>query len=212
MHKITLKTTLSTGLHPKAQKAVAKTQLNRFLDEMPEGTIAYVAGGAPRDWHHGWGCRDLDIFFYVPEEHAEAASVVLNNTYAMMKKGYGYYGVDGNEEIMSVHEYDIEKYSKGHSMAHRICQLVRVNKNPLEVINDFPISLSRIWMNKEGEIYCDDYYRMSYNSRVIHEIHQRQGWNYVYLDKILGRFSQYSFMPMNWEGRRPEEDQLWESA
>jgi hypothetical protein len=208
MHEITLKTTLSTGLHPKAQKAVAKAQLNRFLDEMPEGTIAYVAGGAPRDWHHGWGCRDLDIFFQVPEEHSDDAALVLDNTYELMKKDDGYYGIDGNEDIISIHEYPIEQYSRSASMKCRKCQLIRVSRHPLQVIHNFPISLSRIWMDKEGSISCDSWYARSYNEQVIFEVNQSQGWNYIYINKILGRFRKYAFVPMHWSGGKEEADHI----
>ena len=36
--------------------------LKKFKSNLPDNAIAIIAGGAPRDWHHGWGCRDIDIF------------------------------------------------------------------------------------------------------------------------------------------------------
>ena len=190
-------------LLPKAQKAVAKNLLNRFLNEMPEGTIAYVAGGAPRDWHHGWGCRDLDIFYKTPDD-ANVDDIL--SKYTLMKKEYGNYGygVDGNQGIMSVHEYDTKDYSRSRSMSHKKVQLIRTKYDPLEVITDFPISLSRIWMDKEGIIKCDFMYKIGYNNSTIYEVH---GWNYVYLNKILGRFDKYVFMPKHWD-RKTEEEKL----
>ena len=194
---------LPNKLLARAQKAASKNQLNRFLNEMPEGTIAYVAGGAPRDWHHGWGCRDLDIFYKTPDD-ANVDDIL--SKYTLMKKEYGNYGygVDGNQGIMSIHEYDATDYSRSRSMSHKKIQLIRTKYDPLEVITDFPISLSRIWMDKEGIIKCDFMYKIGYNNSTIYEVH---GWNYVYLNKILGRFDKYVFMPKHWD-RKTEEEKL----
>jgi len=193
-------------LLPKAQKAVAKNLLNRFLNEMPEGTIAYVAGGAPRDWHHGWGCRDLDIFYKTPD-HADVDDIL--SKYTLIKEKYGSYGygIDNSQGLMSVHEYEAKDYSRSKSMSHKKVQLIRTAFDPLEVITNFPISLSRIWMDKEGIIKCDLMYKIGYNNSTIYEIHDEQGWNYVYLNKILGRFDKYVFMPKYWD-RKTEEEKL----
>jgi len=193
-------------LLPKAQKAVSKNLLNRFLNEMPEGTIAYVAGGAPRDWHHGWGCRDLDIFYKTPD-HADVDDIL--SKYTLIKEKYGSYGygIDNSQGLMSVHEYDVKDYSRSKSMSHRKVQLIRTAYDPLEVITNFPISLSRIWMDKEGIIKCDLMYKIGYNNSTIYEVHTEQGWNYVYLNKILGRFDKYVFVPKYWD-RKTEEEKL----
>ena len=211
MLNIKLKTTLSTGLFPKSQKAVAKKHLNMLLDKLPNGSQAYVAGGAPRDWHHGWGCRDIDIFFSVPKEFKPHVTAMLDDEYDKVSEDYseGGYGVNNNPLLHSVHEYDATRLSpKASSTKYTKVQLIQTNVDALEVIKDFPISLSRIWMNKDGEISCCHMYAQSYNKRIIHEINETHGWNYVYLDKILGRFSDYTFMPIRWGGRRDPEDQI----
>ena len=211
MLNIKLKTTLSTGIHPKAQKAVAKKHLNLLLDQLPKGSQAYVAGGAPRDWHHGWGCRDIDIFFSVPNELKGAVTTYLNREYDTVANDYseGGYGVNNNPLLHSVHEYDATRFSpKAKSTSHTKIQLIQTNIDPLEVIKNFPISLSRIWMDKEGDINCCEMYAQSYNSRIMHELNETHGWNYIYINKILGRFSQYTFMPMRWSGRRDPKEQI----
>jgi len=211
MLNIKLKTTLSTGLFPKSQKAVAKKHLNLLLNKLPAGSQAYVAGGAPRDWHHGWGCRDIDIFFSVPKEYQPHVTLMLDAKYDKVAEDYSQegYGVNNNPLLHSVHEYDANKYSPhAKSTSHTKVQLIQTNVDALQVIKDFPISLSRIWMDKDGNISCDPMYANSYNARIIHELNESHGWNYIYLDKILGRFSQYTFMPMRWNGRRPEEEQI----
>jgi len=211
MLNIKLKTTLSTGLFPKSQKAVAKKHLNLLLNKLPAGSQAYVAGGAPRDWHHGWGCRDIDIFFSVPKEYQPHVTLMLDAEYDKVAEDYSQegYGVNNNPLLHSVHEYDANKYSPhAKSTSPTKFQLIQPNVDALQVIKDFPISLSRIWMEKEGEIYCCHMYAQSYNSRIMHELNETHGWNYVYLDKILGRFSQYTFMPMRWAGRRDPEEQI----
>jgi len=195
---------LPNELFVRAQKSASKNHLNRFLNEMPDGTVAYIAGGAPRDWHHGWGCRDLDIFYKTPDD--VNVDDILSK-YTLMKQEYGNYGygVDGHQGIMSVHEYDAKDYSRSKSMAHRKVQLIRTKYDPLEVITDFPISLSRIWMDKEGLIKCDNIYKIGYNNSSIYEIHTKQGWNYFYLNKILGRFPNYVFVPKVWSRKKEEE-------
>jgi hypothetical protein len=210
MPKVQLKI-LSTGLHPKAQRAVAKKHLNLLLEKLPEGSTAYVAGGAPRDWHHGWGCRDIDIFFSVPLEHRDKVADMLTNEHGSFKRdesNYGY-GVEGHGIIHSIHEYEATKYSpRAKSTEYTKVQLIQTKQDALEVIKNFPISLSRIWMDKDGNIECDLFYARTYNSRIIHEMNESHGWNYVYLDKILGRFPMYAFAPMYYNGSRPAEEQL----
>jgi len=202
---------LSTGLHPIAQRAVAKKHLNLLLKKLPPDSKAYVAGGAPRDWHHGWGCRDIDIFYSVPEYSRDAITEMMNMDYDKLKQDYSNYGYgcEGHGIIHSVHEYEATKYSpKAKSTSHTKVQLIQTKKDALEVIQNFPISLSRIWMDKEGTIDCDFFYASSYNSRIIHELNESHGWNYVYLNKILGRFSTYAFAPLRYDGRRDEKEQL----
>lgn len=211
MPKVQLKS-LSTGLHPIAQKTVAKKHLNILLSKLPKGSTAYVAGGAPRDWHHGWGCRDIDIFYSLPsEDYRTHVTNELDKEYSKLSEDYsGYgYGVDGNGIIHSVHEYDATKYSpRAKSTQYTKVQLIQTRKDALEVIKEFPISLSRIWMCKEGTIECDVFYAQSYNTRIIHEMNETHGWNYTYLDKILGRFSMYAFSPLRYEGRRDVKEQI----
>jgi len=194
----------STGMFPLAQRVASKNILNKFLDEMPEGTIAYIAGGAPRDWHHGIGCRDIDIFFHVPDEFRDSTTVMLENMYQTLHHNYHGYDYEGGQGIMSVHEFDASEMSRSKTMQFRKVQLIRLDRDPMSVITDFPISLSRIWMGIDGLIYCDDAYKDSYNNRIIREMHNKQ-YNYVYLNKILGRFDKYAFVPNTY--RSLPEDQ-----
>jgi hypothetical protein len=201
----------STGFLPIAQRAVAKKHLNLLLDKLPEGSTAYVAGGAPRDWHHGWGCRDIDIFYSVPEKDRDSVVQSFNEQYTKLAEDtsdYGY-GVNNNELLHAIHEYDATLYSpRAKSTQYTKVQLIMTTKDPMEVITDFPISLSRIWMDPEGDINCDIFYAQSYNNHIINEMNESHGWNYVYLDKILGRFSTYAFSPIRWGGGRRIEDKL----
>jgi len=211
MLSIQLKTTLSTGMFPKAQKAVAKKHLNLLLNKLPQGSQAYVAGGAPRDWHHGWGCRDIDIFFSVPKEFKTHVTAMLDTECDKVSQDYsqGGYGVNNNPLLHSVHEYNASKLSpRAKSTEYTKVQLIQTNIDALEVIKDFPISLSRIWMDKDGDINCCHMYAQSYNNRIIHELNETHGWNYIYLDKILGRFPQYTFIPRNWQGQRDVSEQI----
>jgi len=135
----------------------------------------------------------------------------MNMTYDKLDQDYSNYGYgcEGHGIIHSVHEYEATKYSpRAKSTKYTKVQLIQTNDDALKVIKNFPISLSRIWMDKEGEIECDFFYASSYNSRIIHELNESHGWNYVYINKILGRFSKYAFAPMRYDGRRDEKDQL----
>ena len=198
IYPIKLKSDLSTGMLPIAQANAAKYQLKKFLKTMPEGTIAYIAGGAPRDWHHGWGCRDVDIFFQAPET-IETLSALGKHTPSCEAYGYGY--MDATEQnLLSIHEYKINQ----GSLRFRNVQLIRVQGHPLDVIKDFPINLSHIWMDSSGEIECDFWYQTGYNGRIISPIHNKQ-YYYPYLEKILPRFTDYAFTPKAWTTRNEEE-------
>jgi len=201
IYPIKLKSDLSTGMLPIAQANAAKYQLKRFLNKMPQGTIAYVAGGAPRDWHHGWGCRDVDIFYQVPNDvdSLNAAEIQLQN-YRPVGAAYGPYGYScGTQNLMSVHEYKIQQ----GSLRSLDVQLIRLEGHPLNVIKDFPINLSHIWMDTSGQIECDFWYQTGYNSRIISAVHDKQ-YYYPYLEKILPRFTDYAFTPKEWTGKRKE--------
>jgi hypothetical protein len=183
---------------PIAQHNSTKYQLRKFLKEMPKGTVAYVAGGAPRDWHHGWGCRDVDIFFQAPETVETLAAL---GKYEPMCESYGYgYMSPTDQGILSIHEYKINQ----GSLRFRNVQLIRVQGHPLDVIKDFPINLSHIWMDSSGRIECDFYYESGYHSRIIAAVHNKQ-YYYPYLEKILPRFDDYAFTPKGWEPRNEEQ-------
>jgi hypothetical protein len=200
-YEIKLATNKSTGLLPTAQHAAAKRQLNKFLQAMPVGTEAYIAGGAPRDWHHGWGCRDVDIFFHVPEqEDALTQATQQLSKYKLMGKAYGSdysYGC-GEQGINSIYEYPIHQ----GSLRYRTIQLIWLRKRPLDVIRNFPMNMSHIWMDRNGIITCDYHYRLGYNSSVLRPANDSQ-YIYPYLEKILPRYSHYAFIPTVWD--QPED-------
>jgi len=178
----------------KEQRKSALRLLRKLKSEMPADGTCYIAGGAPRDWHHGWGCRDIDIFYCVPSdpEWIPKSFKRLSDTCTYASPYYK------NGYIRSVTEYSCTS----GTLKYRKVQFIHTTENPLNVIKcEFPISLSRIWMGIDGKIVGSDEYELSYDARIIFELDNKT-YNYIYLDKILGRFSQYCFMPHNWEGRR----------
>jgi len=178
----------------KLQKRAALRLLRKLKAELPPEGICYVSGGAPRDWHHGWGCRDVDIFYHVPNKPnwlpKSFKKLDTTDVYANEYPTRGY--------IHSVTEYECNS----GALKYRPIQFIHTNQDPLGIIQcDFPISLSRIWMGVDGKIFASHEYEISYNHRIIHE-ESNHTWNYTYLDKILGRYRDYCFMPHGWEGRR----------
>jgi len=200
-YEIKLATNKSTGMYPIAQHNAAKYQLRKFLKAMPEGTEAYIAGGAPRDWHHGWGCRDVDIFFHVPENGDALTQTVQHlSQYTLLGEAYGSdysYGC-GEQGINSIYEYPIHQ----GSLRYRKVQLIWLRKRPLDVIRNFPMNMSHIWMDRNGIITCDYHYRLGYNSSVLRPANDSQ-YIYPYLEKILPRYSNYAFIPTIWD--HPED-------
>lgn len=190
--KIKIRTDLSTGMFPEAQRVAARRHLKQLLANLPKGSKAVIAGGAPRDWHHGWGCRDVDIFYQTNEMSNKYIQQKANVTRNSYYNGYGY----GENDIMTIHEYPI--YSG--CLKYRKVQLIRTIKDPMLTIRNFPINLSRIWMDNTGKIMCDHHYEWGYNHRMIHQVNHSQ-WVYPYLRKIMGRYHQYGFMPINWHTR-----------
>jgi hypothetical protein len=201
--RIKIKTNLSTGMLPNAQRIAAKRHLRELLANLPEGSTAYIAGGAPRDWHHGWGCRDVDIFYTTPESAGEAIpQYVLDKAKPVFQqygKGY-YYDLQG---IKSVHEYPVYQ----GSLRHRKIQLIRTTSNPETVIRMFPINMSQIWMNSSGKITGSVEYKWGYNNKTMLECNGTQ-WVYPYIRKLLPRYDEYMFMPKKWRGKRATEEQL----
>jgi len=184
-YNINIATNKSTGMFPLAQLTAAKRQLKILLSLLPEGSTAYIAGGAPRDWHHGWGCRDVDIFYHTSDD-TEAINKLSDNN---LSSNYGYNGY-GQGEIISVHE---RKINQG-SLRFRKIQYVRTIIDPMLVIKTFPLSLSQIWMDTSGQIKCSNSYRVGYNQRTIIQVNNSQ-YIYPYLEKILPRFTNYGFYP-----------------
>lgn len=203
MITVKLRSDLSTGMLPIAQQSAAKYQLNKFLKEMPQGTKAYIAGGAPRDWHHGIGCRDVDIFYQqppVPERSTEELIRYMRFFKKCNNLGQhvgNYYFLDTYEAsgqgIIGLHEYPVYQ----GALRHRKVQLIELNRDPLEVIKDFPINLSRIWMDRSGKIECHRDYAWGYNNGFLWALHDKQ-YYYPYIEKILGRYSRYGFIPHRW--------------
>ena len=196
------------------EKKKALKILREFKSNLPKGSEAIIAGGAPRDWHHGWGCRDIDIFYYIPEQkplthlshrtntqvpsHLDIPNLVTdedaNNHYSLLDSDNTGYGA-----ILGIHEYQIKR--KNAALNHRKVQLIELRIKPVDYIKLFPISISHIYMDTSGKIKSFEVYDISYESRIIYELHRKQ-WNYIYLDKILGRFSDYGFMPYMWQTRK----------
>jgi len=177
----------------KVQKKSALRLLRKLKSELPPDGICYISGGSLRDWHHGFGCRDIDIFYHVPSD-----PFYKPKSFGKLETLGDYTEYYKNGNILSVSEY---KCTHG-ALKYRPIQFICLNEDPLGVIQcDFPMNLSRIWMGVDGKIFATDEYETGYNSRIIVEL-DNSTWNYVYLNKILGRFSEYSFMPYGWKGRR----------
>lgn len=193
-------------MFPEAQRVAAKRQLNKFLKAMPKGTTAYIAGGAPRDWHHGWGCRDVDIFFSV-KENAEALTQTMQHLsqYKLLNEAYGCdysYGC-GEQGINAIWEYPVHQ----GSLRYRKIQLIWVRESPLTVINNFPINMSHIWMDLTGRITCNHHYQHGYDTSILRNVNDSQ-YYYPYLEKILPRMSKYAFVPNTWDGRDAVNDPI----
>jgi len=193
------------------QKKAVKL-LKKFKSNLPKDAIAIIAGGAPRDWHHGWGCRDIDIFYYIPDQkpltylcHKTNEQKPCHLDIPKLKQlgennQYFNYDCDdtGFGAILSIHEYQIRR--KNAALHLRNVQLIELKIPPLDYVKLFPISLSQIYMDDTGKIESLHAYDCSYEYKIIYELH-RKSWNYVYLDKILGRFCDYGFLPYKWSTR-----------
>ena len=175
----------------KAQKKSALRLLRKLNAELPSGGTCYIAGGATRDWQHGWGCRDVDIFYHVPDQPDWIPQSFRKIEFDTVQ---GYTGPYKTNYINNVAEYTCTT----GNLQYRPIQFINVDEDPLKVIKNFPISISRIWMGIDGKIECDWAYDMSIRSKAIHEMNRDQ-WNYHYLEKILGRFSDYAFIPHLWK-------------
>jgi len=183
-----------------AQMRASLYHLRRFNKLLPEGSSAYIAGGFLRDLHHGFGCRDVDIFYHIPDNklstHYDPTldKQVLSHLTELPKLNaideYGGYEYCSDQGIRDIYEYTVKK----GALRHREVQLIRLNTDPLYVITDFPINMSRIWMGIDGIVHTCESYDWGYQYSTMREMHSKQ-WNYVYLAKILPRFNHYAFYP-----------------
>lgn len=205
----------------------AKFQLNRLLKNLPKGSIAYVAGGAPRDWHHGFGHRDIDIFYWVNGKplnvfkpnldkhvdcHLDIKGISSSDAYYVTDEDTQYWSDTYNDtfiNIPGIGEYELgpicTRYIKQVNTYNvkgkaRPIQLIEVDRNPLDVIADFPINMSRIFMHKTGKVYAFNEYLHGYDFKLIAELHRKQ-YNYPYINKILGRYHDYAFVPLTHKER-----------
>lgn len=201
----------------------AKFQLNRLLSNLPKGSVAYVAGGAPRDWHHGFGHRDIDIFYHVKGEplsvykphlgksvecHLDIEGITSSDKYYVTDEDTQYWSNTYNDTYINIPglgDYELgpicTRYIKRVNTYNvrrkaRPVQLIEVDRNPLDVIADFPINMSKIFMHKTGRVYAFDDYLHGYDFKIIAELHRKQ-YNYSYINKILGRYHDYAFVPLN---------------
>ena len=189
-----------TNPYLASQMKAGLYHLRRFNKLLPEGSSAYIAGGFLRDMHHGFGCRDVDIFYHIPDSKVAChydptqGKQVLSHFTGLPKlkaiDEYGGYDYCGEQGIQDIYEYTVKK----GILKYREVQLIRLNTDPLYVINDFPINMSRIWMGIDGIVHSCESYDWGYEFSTMKEMHGKQ-WNYMYLGKILGRFPNYAFYP-----------------
>jgi hypothetical protein len=187
-----------------------KYQLRKFKKMLPEGSTAYIAGGSLRDLHHGWGCRDVDIFYNIPENKIAMHydPTVGEQVYShlshfsnlkILGRGENGYDYDEHQGIQDIYEHKIHK----GDLKYNPLQLIRVKSHPLSVIADFPINMSRIWMGTDGIIHTCESYDYGYENSIMREMHRKQ-YNYLYLAKILGRYSDYAFYPLTYFSNQKE--------
>jgi hypothetical protein len=184
-----------------AQMTAGLYHLRRFNKLLPEGSSAYISGGFLRDLHHGFGCRDVDIFYYIPEDKLETHYDPIQDKQVMshlselpklkvLGEGYGGYDYCEHQGIQDIYEYTVNR----GTLKYREIQLIRLKCDPVKIITDFPINMSRIWMGIDGIIHTDISYDWGYENSTMKEMHGKQ-WNYMYLAKILGRYNHYAFYP-----------------
>ena len=194
-----------TDPYLKAQMKAGLYHLRRFKQCLPEGSQAFISGGFLRDLHHGFGCRDVDIFYWIPEDKVTTyydppmEKFVLSHLASFRRikciaEGDGGYDYDEHQGIQDIYEYTVNK----GVLKYRGVQLIRLKCDPRYIIEDFPINMSRIYMGIDGVIHTTKEYDEGFKTKTIFECHGKQ-WNYLYLAKILGRYSDYAFVPYNWK-------------
>jgi len=189
-------TITTTNTYVDNQIKVAINELTRIQDilkkyDMDREADAMIAGGAPRDWIHGHGARDIDIFYHLEDENMSPFS----NSIGVRELG-GYSDYEDANGIVSVHEYSTRN--------HTAIQLIRTKIPVLQHIRThFPMNMCKVWMNEDGDIGYDKSFEWGYENKIIYQV--IPGWHYRYLNKILGRYRDYGFLPMNWETAEQRE-------
>jgi len=173
-----------------SREIVAATELLQQIWDTCE-INAFIAGGAPRDWDHGMASRDFDIYF-------EGDISKLKHKMVPLAEAEDYSNPYSDEGIVSVKESVIEFKNVGIT---KTVQFVECDRNPHDVIRNFPFGMSQAYMNRYASaILTTDAYDAGKRNRMFTALRHHDR-SYIYIAKILPRYQSYGFTPVGWSTR-----------
>ncbi len=140
---------------------------------------AIVAGGAPRDWHYNRLAKDLDIFI-VGKQFECRTSIVER----LQKLGFQ---VEDVTATSTNYLEDNRGISGVFNLKNTVvpAQIIYCSRDPRLMIYDFMVSISKIYMNTDGQIYTKEEFRVGDKFNCIF-VDGKADMKYV--DKIVAKY------------------------
>jgi hypothetical protein len=190
------------------QQELAKDLLNRFGLYANLTKRVMVAGGAPRDWEHNIAAKDLDIFLELGERQIGAVGEHTDQFDDPM------YSRSFISTILNVPLEDVVTPAADEEYTGSLISFVyNINNLPYPVqvigtrnqlkwhIREFPVSISQIAFDYEGNVYKSEFYKVGESFNTIYSNGQEQDAPYLarlmakYPDRIEQSFTEgYSHM------------------
>ncbi len=172
------------------QQALAKDLLSRFGDFVNQTGRVAVAGGAPRDWDHNKAAKDIDIFLNVGHEKNSPRSITEDKEEGrkVIAKTLGLPLTD----VVDADENDT--YTGGE-----ICwvfnilnliwpvQIIGIKWRVADQVQAFPVSISKIMYDYDGNFYRDVWYKIGEVFNVIYHPNLNDGIG-EYVNRVLSKY------------------------
>jgi hypothetical protein len=191
----------------EAQKIVAKEVLDklRALDSK-----ALVAGGAPRDWYWGKPAKDIDIFYYLPQQsdhstsleyHIKALKELFGSDVKLKLLGLDTAGANffHNIQTISVVE-DFNNYQLNPNIQHvfefeynsETIQLIALTKQGVDV-EEFAYNVCQAWWDG-ATIGYTEMFKVGMDKKLLIETGQLYANSAAYKRKMKEKFSDFTYI------------------
>lgn len=159
---------------------------------------AIVAGGAPRDWYLGRQCSDIDIFMYSPLNQ-QSSSKLLKTLERLMggnwRRMYGEHVAATPDEMTSEYKMNpdvIDVFERQAFDTQPKLQVVRLSSPPYNVIDNFPLSISKVWFKNNTMHHTRDF-NLTMKHKAIFKTLDQYADSHPYIRKVVDKFPDFNY-------------------